>query len=69
MRPKRAQPVRALSPAKFTARVETLYRELQPQLPEVDPGDLLLILQTMLRPLGSGRIFLLKRRPDGGYEF
>jgi hypothetical protein len=40
-----------------------------PMLPDIDPGDLLLILQSLLRPIGTGRRFFLRRRDSGGYVF
>jgi len=40
-----------------------------PLLPDIDPGDLLLILQSLLRPIGSGRRFFLRRLDSGGHVF
>ena len=38
---------------------------LEPLLPDMDPGDLDLILTSLLRPFGSGRRFFLREvRPD-----
>jgi hypothetical protein len=39
------------------------------ELPDVDPSDLLLIIQSLLRPPGTGRRYFLRRRPGGGYVF
>lgn len=40
-----------------------------PLVPDIDPGDLLLILQSLLRPIGTGRRFFLRKRDSGGYVF
>ena len=47
--------------ADLVEQVEALRLKLQPQLPDMDPGDLILILQSLLRPLGTGRRFFLRR--------
>jgi hypothetical protein len=40
------------------------------ELPDIDPGDLLLIIESLERPPGSGRILFLKRDDRlGGYVF
>jgi hypothetical protein len=54
------------SPAEaFALELERLCAELAPRLPEVDADDLVLILHSVLRPLGSGRRFILRRSGDG----
>jgi hypothetical protein len=40
-----------------------------PLVPDMDPGDLILILQSLLRPIGSGRCFFLRRLESGRYVF
>ena len=40
---------------------------LSPRLPDIDPGDLLLLLQSLLRPIGSGRSFFLRPLGGGGH--
>ena len=52
---------------RLVDRVEEALRQLAPLFPDVDPGDLLLILQSLLRPPGWGRYFLLKRLDSGGF--
>jgi len=42
--------------------IDALRRRVAPQLPDIDPGDLLAILEAYVRPVGSGRRFFL--RPD-----
>jgi hypothetical protein len=37
---------------------------VSPALPGIDPGDLLLILQSLLRPPGTGRVFFLRKAGD-----
>jgi hypothetical protein len=49
--------------------VEKLRARLGPELPDVDPGDLVLILQSVLRPFGTGRRYFLRKQPSGGYVF
>lgn len=51
---------------RLAKRVREAQARLQPRLPDMDPGDLALILERMLRPPGSGRRFFLHRRDDGG---
>lgn len=43
----------------------TAMRRLQPLLPDMDPGDLDLILTSLLRPFGSGRRFFLREVRPG----
>jgi hypothetical protein len=52
-------------PAAFSARVLAVRDELAPLLPDIDPGDLLVILHSMLRPLGTGCRFLLREISPG----
>jgi hypothetical protein len=40
---------------------------LAPRFPDVDPGDLLLILKALLRPQGSRRRYFLRRVRPGVY--
>jgi hypothetical protein len=49
-------PVDALTTAKL---------RLQPLFPDMDPGDLDLILTSLLRPFGSGRRFFLREVRPG----
>ncbi len=56
------------------ASAEAIVREVlrlrdivTPALPDMDPGDLLLILQSLVRPFGSGRRFLLREIRPGVY--
>ncbi|HYV67224.1 MAG TPA: hypothetical protein VE964_13345 [Myxococcales bacterium] len=42
---------------------------IAPLLPDMDPADLILILQSLLRPVGSGRLFFLRRLQSGAYVF
>ena len=51
----------------FAARVVELRDRIAPRLPDIDPGDLLLILQSLARPFGSGRRFLLREIRPGVY--
>ena len=48
----------------YVKRVLEARDRLAPRLPDVDPGDLLLILQSLLRPPGwEWRFFLREIRP------
>jgi hypothetical protein len=49
-------PVDALTAAKL---------RLEPLFPDMDPGDLDLILTSLLRPFGSGRRFFLREVRPG----
>ncbi len=50
---KRKRP--AFDVAAFAEEVVRLRDELRPKLPDVDPGDLLLICQSLLRPFAAER--------------
>jgi hypothetical protein len=47
-------------PEALRERLVALHAKLAPRLPEIDPGDLLLILECLLRPVGSGRQLFLR---------
>jgi hypothetical protein len=49
----------------FAERLEKEVARLAPRLPEIDPDDLVLIVQSVLRPLGSGRRSILRRAGRG----
>jgi hypothetical protein len=51
----------------LVAEVQALYERLRPRFPEMDPGDLKLILECMLRPWGTGRGFFLRQIRPGVY--
>ena len=51
----------------LAARVIALRDRLAPGLKDIDPGDLMLILESLLRPFGSGRRFLLQEIRPGVY--
>ena len=38
-------------------------------LPDMDPEELFLILHSLLRPIGTGRRFFLRKQADGSYVF
>jgi hypothetical protein len=52
-------------PELFAQRLEKQVAWLVPRLPEIDPDDLVLIVQSLLRPAGSGRRFILRRAGNG----
>ena len=41
--------------------------QLARELPDMDPEELFLILHSLMRPIGTGRRFFLRKQPDGGY--
>ena len=49
----------------FAQRLEKEVAWLLPRLPEIDPDDLILIVQSLLRPPGTGRRFILRRAGNG----
>jgi hypothetical protein len=49
----------------FKRKVFETRDRLAPLLPDIDPGDLLLILECTLRPFGTGKRFFLRQRSDG----
>jgi hypothetical protein len=53
------------NPEAFALRLESEVARLAPRLPGIDPDDLILIVQSILRPLGSGRRFILRRAGTG----
>ena len=54
-------------PQEFADRVLKRHRNLCRRLPDLDPGDILLILQQKMRPFGTGKRFFIRKHPDGGY--
>lgn len=54
-----------LSPEELREKTMALRDRLAPLLPEIDPGDLVLIIQSLLRPIGSGRRFFLRKLRPG----
>jgi hypothetical protein len=52
-------------PEAFALRLEREVARLTPRLPDIDPDDLILIVQSILRPAGSGRRFILRRAGNG----
>ena len=52
----------------FARKVREVCARLAPQLPELDPGDLRLIVRSLLLPPARRAVFIA-RRPDGRYVF
>lgn len=61
--------LRAASAAaeQLVVKVTALRDRLAPRFPDMDPGDLMLIIESLLRPFGSGRRFLLSEVRPGVY--
>ncbi len=51
------------------ARLQAAKSRIAPKLPDMDPGDLDLILMSLMRPFGSGRRFFLREIRAGVYVF
>jgi len=47
--------------------MRALYTKIQAKCPEIDPGDLNLIVERMCRRPGSGRRFFIRPLAVGGY--
>ena len=60
-RPRKAQ--------ALVARIQALYAKLAPLVPDVDPGDAMLIIERMCRGPRDDRAFFIFQRPGGGYDF
>lgn len=53
---------------RFARRVERWHLRLTPQFPEIDPHDLHLIIESLLRTRKQRmEVMLVKRREDGSY--
>jgi hypothetical protein len=51
----------------FVRRIEEMRGRLAPRFPDIDPGDLLLIIKALLRPQGARRRFFLRKLRPGVY--
>jgi hypothetical protein len=54
---------------ELARRVEEARARVRPFVTDMDDQTLVTVLASLLRPFGSGKRFLLKRRPDGGFIF
>jgi hypothetical protein len=52
----------------FARKLQRVCAEIGPQLPEIDPGDLRLIVRTLLLPAAQRAVFVTRRK-DGRYGF
>jgi hypothetical protein len=50
----------SLSPEELSRRVREVHARIAPQVSDLGPGDVMLTLECMLRPWGSGRRFFLR---------
>ena len=55
---------RKLNPVQLAGAVEAARERIAGRLPDVDPGDLVLIRQSLFRPIGTGKRFLLRRKGE-----
>lgn len=67
--PKDSGPHDAAALEAYAERVREARDRLAPRLPDIDPGDLLLILQSLLRPAGWERRFFLRLERHGVHVF
>lgn len=65
--PRRGPAPQRVDPDELVAKMTRHRDALLPELTDIDPGDLLLILQCLLTPLGSGRRFFLRETRPGEY--
>jgi hypothetical protein len=54
-----------IDPAELVRQIEEARAWLAPLLPDVDPGDLVIILDSLFRPIGTGRRFFLRQVRPG----
>ncbi len=61
---------RLLAAEKRVRQIERWHNRLAPQFPDIDPHDLHLIIESLLRTRKERmEVMLLKRREDGFYVF
>jgi hypothetical protein len=53
---------------RLARKIREVCAQLAPQLPEIDPGDLRLIVRCLLLPPARRAVFLMRRK-DGRYVF
>ena len=53
----------------LVARLEGAKRRIAAQVRDLDPGDVDLILRSLLRPFGTGRRFFLRELRPGVFVF
>jgi hypothetical protein len=58
-----------MDPEELIRKILEARDRVAPLLPDIDPGDLTLILEMLLRPVGSGRIFFIREANAGSYVF
>jgi hypothetical protein len=56
-----------IDPAELARQVAAARARVGPLVPDIDPADLVLILQSLLRPPGSGRRYFLRQVRPGVY--
>jgi hypothetical protein len=61
--------VRVESDDAHETKVRVAKRRLAPLLPDIDPGDLDLILRSLFRPFGHGRRFFLRKVRPGVFIY
>lgn len=69
MEPDRPLEQRCAEAQALSDRVAVVHRRIRGKLPGMDPGDLALILEVMLRPFGSGQRFFLREIAPGIHVF
>ena len=52
---------------EFVKKVLAARDRLQPRFPDIDPGDLLQILESLLLPPSADRRFFIRPLPGGGH--
>jgi hypothetical protein len=64
-----AKPATAITGEDLARRIDEARARVRPFVPDIDEQTLVTILASLLRPFGTGKRFLLKRRADGGSVF
>ena len=59
----------SVSAAALAKDLEELRRRVAPLVPDIDPGDLLLILENLIRGPGAGRAVFIRQERPGVYVF
>jgi hypothetical protein len=52
---------------RWLEQVDLWYRRLAPEMPDIDPHDLRMILRSLLQPSSVKRRWLLRKTEDGRY--
>ena len=54
---------------RLAIKIKKMHQKIAPLVPDIDPGDLDLILERLLRRPGRGRRVFIDKKPGGDYSF